>query len=466
MDWYDDVILPKLWTEVIRRWWDAKVPTDYPTDSGVEFTLDFGDNKDAVTAMEESLKTEESVVTPFIPEDTFVGQYAGAFEAEGEGGEQILLSPVKINASQAIALHYNADTDGWENVENVNVVDGYVYGDLATLSPIAVFAVHKDIVETDEAVEGMHTIMGNGNPVQIFVEDEKIYAMNASSGKKIEIDPSTDTRVFGGTFDGSAVDKCSVSVVGVEAAKLYVYGGSTGSDDFVAKVGNVKVLVKDSKIAGVTGSHYKAHTANVDIEIINSTVKGFIASGQSWYTAKRKDGNKAKPDDSSDFITENVTMNLDGAESDIVYPGGNSGYTYTKNSTVVIKNSKIKWVVSGSSNGRVDKASIEAYDSEFNITQTTNRGTVGSGSILLDGVSVTSGIYIAGDASDSTVNGTVDEIRYEINKGTSGTVFLGTNAGEELADNAIVKYVKYSRSANIDFSDNVKEVLGEKLKVK
>lgn len=467
MNWYDNVILPKLWTEVIRRWWDVKVPNDYPTDTGVDFSLDFGDNKQAVTDMEASLKTENPVVAPFVPENTFVQEYVGVFEAEGEGGEQILLSPVKVNTDSVVALHYNANTDGWENVQNVNVVDGYVYGDLESLSPIAVFTLKNDIVLTDDAVQGFHSILCNGNAVKVYTdpEDSKVYVENTSSKTRIEVDLNVKTVILGGSADGSYVGKTSIGVDGVEAPKLYVYGGSTGSDDFTAKVGEISIYVNNSKIAAVTGSHYRVRTGKVVINAKDSEIKGYIASGQSYYTAKRKDGNDPVPTSASDFITEDVEINLDNVYTEVFYIGGNSGYSYTLNGVANVKNSRFGWLCACTSNGRIDNAKLVAENCEAEVICTTNRGKVGSVNVVLNGVTCKN-VFVAGDGTDSTANGTVDEVHYDIDKNFSGTLFLGTNGGVELTDNANVKAVKYSRDADIEFGENVIDVLGEKLKRK
>lgn len=469
-NWYDNVLLPKLWTEVIRRWWDEKVPTDYPTDTGVEFTLDFGENKDAVTAMEATLDTDNPIVAPYVEENTYVGEYVGTFEAEGEGGEQVLLSPKKINADKAIALHYNADSDSWENVENVNVVDGYVYGDLESLSPIAVFTVRDDI-ELVENLEGLNIVAGKGHPVKVYTEDEKIYATNLDSGTKIDITSISPIFIVGGTYDGSDVKETSVCVDGVTHEKLRVYCGSVGKDDKVPNVGLAKAYVVNSKIEAVSGSYYKARTDKVDIVVKDSEIINHIGGGQSMYHGtKNKDGNQYPQlcplDNSADWVTNEVNITLDNVKTLIFYTAGASGLTYTKKAVANITNCEIEYCCNDPSNGLVDDTTLNATDCKVNIAQNTNRGNVKSATMTLTGCTAETGFFVAGDSTDSTVTGTLEEVRVTIEKGCSGTLFLGTNGGEELKDNAIVKYVKYSRSADIDISDNVKEVLGEKLKVK
>ena len=466
MDWYDNVILPKLWPEVIRRWWDVKVPDNYPTDTGVDFTLDFGDNKDAVTAMEATLDTESPVVAPYVPENTFVQEYVGTFEAEGEGGEQILLSPVKINANAAVDLHYNADNDTCENIENVNVVNGYVYGDLATLSPIAVFAIRDDI-ELATNLEGINVVAGKGNPVKVYMEDDKVIAANVNSGTKIDITSVSPVFVIGGTYDGSDVEVASVSVDGVTHNKLRVYCGSIGTDDKVPNVGLAKAYVINSTIDGVSGSYYKAHTKKVEITIKDCDIKNHIAGGQSMYHgSKNKDGNAVGIlDNTADWITDEVEMNIENTKTYIFYAAGASGLTYTKKAVANVKNCEFQWTCCGGSNGLTDEAKLVIDGGNFMEISNANRGKVKSATTILKNVTTTNGICITGDP-DSTTTGTVDEVRYDIGSGCSSKVVLGYVGGEELKDNSIVKYVKYSRSADLDFAANVKEVLGEKLKMK
>jgi hypothetical protein len=117
------------------------------------------------------------------------------------------------------------------------------------------------------------------------------------------------------------------------------------------------------------------------------------------------------------------------------------------------------------SNGRVEDAKLRIENSVVNNLQTTNRGKNGSAKVEAKSGQFTN-IFVAGDANDSTVDGFVESVAYDFDSEVSGTLLLGTVGKETLTDNAIVKFVKYSRSANIEIADNVKEVLGDKLIVK
>lgn len=462
--WFDDGHPIRLWNEVIRRWWDRSVPSDYPATDN-EFSLDFGDNKDAVNDMEASLNTEESVVAPYVPENTYIQNYVGVFEVEGEGGDHILISPERVNTDNVIALHYNAAIDGWENIENVVVEDGYVYGDVESLSPIAVFTYRDDICVSTEAIKNVTAVVCNGNPVKVYTDEEdgKVYVINPSSGTKLEI-PNSNYAIIGGAASKN-IPSASIAVVGVNAPNLTIYAGSCGSDEFRSEIENASVLIKDSTVKAVTGSHFRTRTKNLTITMENSKAPSFIAAGQSWYTAEKKDSNKANPDDTSDFITYNATFNLTNTETQLLFLGGNSGYSYTKNSVANINGGKIDYLIAGGSNGRLDNATMNANGVISLISQTVNRGTVGKAIMKIDNANVEK-IFVAGDSTDSTVNGTVSEITYDIGKGVTGELLLGVNGGEELADNSAVHNVKYSRSANLTISDGVKKVLGEKLIVK
>ena len=505
--WYDSEVLPKLWTEIIQKWTYKTVPTDYP-EATVDFSLAFeAEERKIVDDMEESLSTEESVIKEFIPEGNFVKKYVGVYDVTGEAGEQILLSPEKVSTSEAIAIHYNAETEAWENVENVNVVDGYVYGDVSSLSPIAVFEVRKDLSVDENVIPGVKSIIANGNPVRVLTEtvtnevekteevikkdeegnpvkDEngndvtetvttteteevsKIFAVNLVSGTKIEIPLGTKYAIVGGFVEADA-ENTRVSVIGVENPNLYVYAGTvSNNDDQVYKVNNATVIVKDSKINAVTGSLYKVKTENINITIDNSDITNFLACGQSWNVSKRKDANKADCNKDSDMVVSNASFNvINGSSVALFFQGGNSGYSYTAHTEAKVIDSTVDYMLTCGSNGRVEDAKLRIENSVVNNLQTTNRGKNGSAKVEAKSGQFTN-IFVAGDANDSTVDGFVESVAYDFDSEVSGTLLLGTVGKETLADNAIVKFVKYSRSANIEIADNVKEVLGDKLIIK
>jgi Fe-S cluster assembly iron-binding protein IscA len=312
----------------------------------------------------------------------------------------------------------------------------------------------------------------NGNDVTETVttteteEVSKIFAVNLVSGTKIEIPLGTKYAIVGGFVEADA-ENTSVSVIGVEDPNLYVYAGTvSNNDDQVYKVNNATVIVKDSKINAVTGSLYKVKTENINITIDNSDITNFLACGQSWNVSKRKDANKADCNKDSDMVVSNASFNvINGSSVALFFQGGNSGYSYTAHTEAKVIDSTVDYMLTCGSNGRVEDAKLRIENSVVNNLQTTNRGKNGSAKVEAKSGQFTN-IFVAGDANDSTVDGFVESVAYDFDSEVSGTLLLGTVGKETLTDNAIVKFVKYSRSANIEIADNVKEVLGDKLIVK
>ena len=200
--------LPKIWVGRIQKYWDKFMPTDFPKSSS-EFSLKFSsaEAKDAVVEFESKLGTEESTVLDFLPENTFVTSYIGTYDVTGTPDELTLLSPEKVTSDNVIALHYVEDTDTWEKVEDISVVDGYVWGTLESFSPIAIVQYAKEIhlENSVSVVKNLPCVVCEGNPVQVKVNDNNdIVVVNPGTGKEIEI-TATNTMVVGGSIDGTPI---------------------------------------------------------------------------------------------------------------------------------------------------------------------------------------------------------------------------------------------------------------------
>ena len=84
-----NMVLPKLWLEVIQKYWEKRVPTDYPKTSS-EFALEFKSKEvsDAVKLMEDKLNTEESIITTdVVPEGQRIGKYLGTYDESSVAGK-------------------------------------------------------------------------------------------------------------------------------------------------------------------------------------------------------------------------------------------------------------------------------------------------------------------------------------------------------------------------------------------
>lgn len=473
--------------QYIEKYWVKNVPTDYPADATVDFSTQYDseDTRQAVLTMEASLGTDESVVTEALPEDTYVSEYLGTFDVESRVDEEgntiplgrILLSPVQVQNSDAVdgvvALHYNEDNSTWENIEDAAIEDGYVYGTVESLSPIAVFTYRKDLeVKEGYLWKGLVGVYANGNPVRVYTTEEgKKVIENKITGKQYEL-TDKDTVLFGGTSDGTPLETTSISVEAGEYPKLSIKCGSQ-SPDVVTTLGTANVVVNDAKLGSVTGSSGKVHTDVVNITL-NNTELSWTGAGESitYLASGNKDANADYTPETvatlnAPFYTKKVNVKFNNVKTQLGYVAANTGMTYTQEVNAEIKGGEIEYILLCASNGHTGSVVATVEGVKGTILQTNNRGIVDSVKATIKDCEITN-LFVAGDDTDSTVTGITNLINLDIGKGTYKLI-PGTQSGVEMtADVAAqtVGKVKYSRSADIEFADNTKSVLGDKLVLK
>ena len=475
--------------QYIEKYWSQVVPDDYPEDATVEFSTryDSEETRSAVREMEQNLGTEESVVTDFIPEDTYVSGYLGTFNVNSivnEDGDpvvpedgKVLLSPVSVENSDAVtgvvALHYNEESSTWENIEDAAIVDGYVYGTINSFSPVAVFTIRKDIeVKEGYLWKGLIGVYANGNPVKVYTtEDGKKVIENKISGKQYEL-TTTDTVLFGGTSDGTLLDSTSVSVEAGDYPKLSIKAGSQ-SPTVQTTVGTVNVTVNDAKLASVSGSSGCVRTDVVNITLNNCELN-WIGAGESitYLKTGNVDANAGMTPATvntlnSKFWNKKVNVKYNNVTTELGYVGPNTGMTYTQNIVADITGGKIDYLLLCASNGHTDNVEATVSGVEAKIFQTNNRGIVDNVKATIKDSNIEK-LFIVGDNTDTTVNGVTNSVNLDIGKGTYKLI-PGTQGGVEMtADVAaeVVGKIKYSRSANMSFAENTKDVLGDKLVLK
>lgn len=474
--------------QYIEKYWNQGIPTDYPADATVEFsdTFDTEDERLAVREMESSLGTEESVVTDALPENTYVSSYLGTYNVQeiiNEDGEveipennRYLLSPVRVENSDAVdgvvALHYNAETEEWENIEDAAIEDGYVYGTIQSLSPVAVFTIRKDIeVKEDYLWKGFIGVYANGNPVRVYTDDEGHKLIeNKITGKSYEL-TTTETVLFGGTSDGTPLDNTNISVETGEYPYLDIKAGSQ-SPEINTTLKKATVVVNDATIGCVSGSCGKVHTDVVNITL-NNVVLSWTGAGESITYLKtgavdaNKDYTPETVDKTAPFYTDKVNYVMNNVTTTLGYVSANTGMTYTREVNAKITGGNIQYLLLCASNGRTGTVNATIDGVKAEIFQTNNRGIVEKVTATIDNSEIEK-LFVAGDNTDSTVNGFTKSINLDIGKGTY-QIIPGTQNGVEMTSDVAaetVGKVKYSRSANVTFADNTKDVLGSKLVLK
>lgn len=470
--------LPKIWVGRIQKYWDKFMPTDFPKSSS-EFSLKFSsaEAKDAVVEFESKLGTEESTVLDFLPENTFVTSYIGTYDVTGTPDELTLLSPEKVTSDNVIALHYVEDTDTWEKVEDISVVDGYVWGTLESFSPIAIVQYAKEIhlENSVSVVKNLPCVVCEGNPVQVKVNDNNdIVVVNPSTGKEIEI-TATNTMVVGGSIDGTPIKSTSIAVTGVPSSTKFrgIISGSVyyNAEDPTASttVDSINVSIKDSNIVLLTGSSGAVRTKKLTYNIENATFRSHLASGES-IAVNGKDVNKANPTFASPAWLKECVMNIKNAKTYVFYGSGNTGYFYVDSVNLNIDgfttySSHDYFCVAGS-NGYTRDVNASITNSKLRHISNTNRGGVGSVNLKVSNSSVDE-FYIGGDNSEGDVDGTIDNVKINVNAGDGVYNFkLGVNGKENIsADN--VDSVKVSRNAGVvNVDDEVLTALGDKYIIK
>lgn len=467
---------PDIWTDTVPEFLGGfinnepkVIPEDHP-ETDIEFDFVSEEDKPAVDEMEATLDTDEPIYAPQIEEGTYMSDYVGTYELSGEGGEHVLLSPQRVDSENAIALHYA--NDEWTAVENVVVEDGYVYGDIESFSPVAVFAVKRDIVLGKAPYGSGKGLVCNGNRTVIFKDDEdnKVYALNEVSGTKVEL-PSA-VMIVGGTIDGTPLEKTDLVFKNVELPGAAIIAGSFSLDERTTlESGNITLF--NSKVRSITGSTLKVRTEVMNITLNDSTVTSFIGSGESQNAAVKQCVNAEVHehlDMTAPYATKTANLTINNSTCPFFYVGGNCGYTYTENANLVVNGLKgtTNWMLACSSNGSCKNVTAKIDGAEnVDVFGCTNRGYIGTVKSSIKNSKIKS-LCVTGEMADD-VNGTVDSVSLDIDSTVEGKLDVGRNGGHTLTkDEAakIVNYVKYSRASKIEISDEVKAILGNKLIVK
>lgn len=465
--------LPKIWLGRIQKYWDKIMPADYPASSSV-FTLKFdtAEITSAVEKFEEEIGTEESVTKDIIPEGTVVSNYIGTYNVDGTPGELTLLCPEKVTSKNVKALHYNAENDEWTAIDDIQIIDNYVWGTLDSFSPIAIIEYRKTIhVETE--IEGLAAgkyVVCEGNAVKITESEGVITVLDNTTGVSIQLDEPCS--IIGGSADGTPIDKTSVTVIGITTNIIEtIFCGSFyySEDESFTTVNEVNAFIKDCNAEIlITGSTGAVRTNNVNMTVKDCTISA-IGAGRSFVTAKKKDVNESNCSFASRAWVKNSKMHIENVVCPLTYVSGDSGYLYVDSNEADIINGKHDYIINSGSNGATKNSVFNVSGANVGIYQSVNRGEMVS--CKTNFVNSTIGmLFVGGDTTDKTVTGTTGSIEININAGEgSYNILTGTEAGNLITSEdveRIVKYVKVSRNANVTISEDTKKLLGSKFIIK
>lgn len=461
------MILPKLWLQRIPRYWDAVVPAGYP-DTSSEFSLKFTNEEVAVAVkdMEEKLNTEESIITiEMVPEGKRVGTYLGTYDVTGVAGEETLLSPIEVSESDVdvLAFHYNEESAVWEQIEDAHIKDGYVYGTVASFSPISVFTVRRTgyVQAADVSIMKKETFVANGNPITVLPkEDGSEGVVVTCNGEKFEL--GKDCAIIGGAINES-IKSSSVYVEGVEIPILFA--GSICTEDEPITIDRAVAEIVNSKITSyVCGTGRKVRVNNVILKAKDSTIYA-IGAGRS-----NQNGVDSNTEDNLTMAAHQwvkyATIELNNCEVEVVYTACFSGMSYNIDTNLIINGGKYHYVAAGGSNGRTEKAVVKANDAEITNLITINRGTVAESKMVITNCVIPE-LFVFGSNADD-ITGTVEKVSYDITGGNI-KLYAGKNGGVPVTYEEACKVVsalKISRRTEVEYMEEADYLLADIIKIK
>lgn len=468
--------LPKIWQGRIQRYWDKTIPTNIPMSSS-EFSLQFTDDEKAVIKnFEDTLGKEESPLVDIIPENSYIGSYIGTYNVEGEAGVRTLLCPEAVDTKEVIAMHYNKETSAWEKIEDASVDEaGYIWGTLDSFSPIAIVTIRPSVFvtkATDYNYLPAVALICNGNPVKVVTRDGNIIATDSVSGTEFDLTALKCNFLIAGSIDGSDVKDTNLIVDGINHADMRIYAGSYfWSDDedvksAVVKNGNVSVY--NSTVRAVTGSGGMVRSENLNILVDNTTVKSHVGTGESIVTALGKDANKEPMSLESKYWIKKATIKLQNKSNCMLFfCGSTCGLSYDVDVTAILDDSTADYFVGAGSNGHTLKNElIVQNNARVGLFQTINRGIADYAMAKFTNSFVDS-LYVFGDPTDSTVTGTIEKVRVEINAGEGKyNVMPGTLGGIAVTDDNNLEVIKISHNADVVLSDDAQKIFGSKIVIK
>lgn len=469
--------LPKCIVARIDKYWYPTLPVDYPESSSI-FSFTTGDDKVAMLAMEANLGTEESIIDPeTLPENSAVGAYLGTYDVEAEPGETTLLSPNRLpdNAIGAIAYHYNAEEDTWTQIEDIEITDGYVWGQLDEFSPIAVFALVISAYITDVSTEILgqtgNVLVCNGLPVKVHLDDEgKIIAETGA----VQYELAEGDSIVGGSFDGTPVKSTNIYIG--EGVKLnYVVGGSwvSSKEDAKNHTDSIKVVAKGATIGILTGAGIWNSADLVEISIEDTKIERGMGTQMCY--VKGKSSNKTMEDSdkglgANQWVKKAVVTAKD-SDIAVLYPGGSNGYCTTMDAEMTVENCTCEYLCNGQSNGTIYNVKSTITDSTITYFNNNNRGHYYDGKVYFKGGNTVENLFVFCDNDPNKEMADVrGKIYVDINAGDKANLYVGSVANHEVttAEEAdlYLDAVKISRSADITYERNADAVLKDVLRIK
>ena len=348
--------------------------------------------------------TEPEVETPVTEEPT-----------EEESEEEVfvtLLSPVKTkkNAIGALAYRYSDEEESWNAIENVEVIDGYVYGTLDESGVVATFTLVKDsYLDQSGSMFTNDVYVCNGVANHIYKDEEDKIIAETAYGKKTEL--TEDTVVVGGSYDGSSVETTDLCIEGVKLDKIVAGSHYDLDDDHKNYTKKIRLWAKDvdSKFT-ISGAGTWNCADEVDMYLENCTSlqweethKDYGGVGCQHTNRNGKAANKTMEDSEKGLLANQWVKHskivLKNCKIDVVYSGGYNGYCYTKDAELYVDGGEYMYFCNGQSNGTIDNTYTEVKNAHIQYLNNNNRGHYGSGKLIIENCKIDEG-YCFADPTD------------------------------------------------------------------
>lgn len=295
---------------------------------------------------------------------------------------------------------------------------------------------------TQETIGGKVFVFANGTPITIETRADGQEGATIKWGENGTMNVPADANIFGGSHEEEGAYASSSIIMNGGTVKSIFAGGLHKSQVLAAKVVVNSGTIK-SYVCGGGASSFSGTTCH-----------------QPWYKGDQE---------GATTVVDNTTVVINGGNMLGVF-GGGDGISSTKNADVTINGGTITYLCAGGTNGFTNNASVKVTGGEVRIMQGVNRGSIDSVEAQVTGGTIEN-LYVAGDASDSTVTGTISSVKVDVaGEATVKNLLPGTNAGAEVTPETtgIETEVSYNKEnvENIDTSKFAEATLTKYVNVK
>ena len=455
--------------------------------------------EETVTTTEEpaadpAVNTEDPVADPTNTETTDpasteepVATEEPSEEPAEESDEEVfvtLLSPVKVKKADvtgAVAFRYNDSEESWDAIENVEVVDGYVYGTLEESGVVATFTLRKDsYLDKSGSMFANDVYVCNGISNRIYKDEEEKIIAETSYGTKTEL--TEDTIIVGGSYDGSSVESTEVIIEGVKIGKIIAGSHYDLDDEHKNFTKSIRLWAKDVETSyTITGAGTWNCADDIDIYLENcsslqweETHKDYGGVGCQHTNRSGKAANKTMADSekgllANQWVKHSKTV-LKNCKIDVVYAGGYNGYCYTKDAELYVDGGDYMYFCNGQSNGTIDNSYTEVKNAHIQYLNNNNRGHYGDGKIVIENCVIDEG-YCFADPTDRQTADIRGKVSIDMDADTTVANWCVGSVDSAEVTTAIeaAKYIErfaISRDTAIIYTRNADKILADIVVVK